>query len=146
MFPTSHISQSLISLRTDHTRRADIVQQVCQSMLVFTQPTCTCRKERLMIGVHAEPVRSTHSAMVSVSGWSLGCVQLLLTWGSQGTSSCATARCQPMPHSVMELISTSGNGELRITEDSGQFSEPLPGSSRSVTGGWPSTNERLFDI
>ena len=141
MWLTSLISKLWTLEKVDHTRRADIVHQACQCTLVFSQPTCTYRRERHTIGAHVELVRSTHFVMVSASGWSLDAVPWLSTWRSQVTSSCATARCQPMPHSAMEPINISGSGELRIIEDSFPSWVPVLSGSHSATGGWPSTNE-----
>ena len=62
-------------------------------------------------------------------------------WLNQAITNFATARCPPTRLSAMELTSTSGSGQARITVDSGQFGVFYPSGAASATGPLRSTDD-----
>ena len=91
-------------MNLDHTRKADIDHPVSQHMQVSSHLTFISIVENNTIGAHAVTLKSTHGAMVNVSGSLQETDQFHSMFLNQVTSRCAIANYQLMLHSAMEPI------------------------------------------
>ena len=142
---TSPISLSKTSStweRAVPTKKASTDPLPCPPMLVSTPHTCISTEVKCTTGVDVVTPNSLLSAMANASGSSPVADLSHSMFMSQDTTSSATAKCQPMLHSAMELTNRCWDGPTDTTEASGACGEWPPSGAASCTGCSPSTNER----